>query len=430
MITYLAYIGKHRQSRWFLVTTAILLWATMLSVSSLEAAGVSNARSTAMAGAGTSLSQGYYCPSFNPANLGLVSRQMNGLQVFGLGIAIRNNSFSLDDYNKYTGARLDDNDKEDLLSKIPSEGLQLSADAEYTVLAFGRGNFVVSLSALGAAEVNLGREAAELLLNGNSMAEVIDLSGVYGEGYGLGSINLSYGRRLYKSYDRQLSIGGTFRYLKGFGYEEITKVNGEIVTLSSGFEGAGTMVAHTAGGGTGYAVDIGATLQINKNYTVGATLFNFLSAVKWTEDTEEHRYTFAFDTVTAVNMSDDSIFTSTDTTIAVGSFTSHLPTVVKIGLARTSGTFLWAVDWEQGFKKAAGSSNRPRLAAGGEYRILSFLPLRAGFGVGGKQGTTYAGGFGIDLSLFHIDLAAANYNAISGSSGKGLNFAINSGFRF
>ncbi len=412
-----------------ITATAVTLLIMALTVP-VHGIGQSNARATAMAGAYTSLAQGYYCSSFNPANLGLPANQMRGLQLPGFGLSVKNNSFSLDDYNKYTGARLSEDDKQELLSKIPSEGLKFSADAEFNAIGIGIGNFAISYSVIGAAEINLGRDAMELLLNGNSFAEVIDLNDVYGEGYGLRSLNLSYGRLLYKNSDRQLSAGATVRYLKGFGYEEIIEADGQLVTLYTGFEGEGNLVSRTASGGTGYSLDLGAALQINQNYTVGATFFNFLSAVKWTEETEEHRYTFAFDTVTLANMTEDSMYTSTDETVAVNSFTSHLPSVIKVGLAKTKGKLLWAVDWEQGFKKAAGSSSNPRLSTGGEYRLVAFLPLRAGFGLGGKQGTTYAGGFGLDLSAFHLDLAVANYNAIIGSGGKGLNFAINGGIRF
>jgi hypothetical protein len=396
----------------------------------VTATGLANARAVAMAGAQTSLAKGYYSPAFNPANLGLKANQMNGFQLIGAGVSVKNNSFTLDEYNTYTGARLSEADKQELLSKIPAEGLKFSADAEASALGFGFGKFAVSLSALGAAEVNLSREAIELLLNGNTFGDTLDFSDVYGEGYGLGSINFSYGHCLYKFTDRQLSVGATFKYIRGIGYEEVIEANGKAVTLSSGFEGSGSLVSRTSSGGSGVALDLGAALQINSNYTVGATFFNFLSAIKWSKETEEHRYTFAFDTVTLANMSNDLLFVSTDTTVPIGSFTTHLPSIIRVGLAKTSGSLLWALDWEQGFKKAAGSSATPRISAGGEYRVLRFLPLRAGFGVGGKQGTTYAGGFGLSFALFHLDLAVANYNAIIGPSGKGINFAVNGGFRF
>lgn len=413
-----------------ILAIASVILFVLVTASAARASGLANARAIGMAGAYTSLAKGYYCPGFNPANLGLASYQMRGLQLFGAGFSIKNNSFSLDDYNTYTGARLNEQEKQELLSKIPSEGLLVSADGELAVLGFGAGQFAVTLSALGAAEVNLGRTAVELLLNGNSFADTIDLSGVYGQGYALGAINFSYGHRLYKDADRQLAAGGTIRYLKGFGYEEITEADGRVVTLESGFDGIGNLVARTASGGAGFAVDLGTTLQINRNYTVGVTIFNFLSAVSWNKNTEGHHFTFTFDSLTASGLSEDSLIVTTDTTFPVGAFTTHLPSTIKAGLAKTAGRLLWAIDWEQGFKTTAGSSSTPRLSAGGEYRLFHFLPLRAGFGMGGKQGATYACGLGLDLTLVHLDLALANFNAISGPSGKGLNFAVNTGMRF
>lgn len=394
------------------------------------ASGLSNARATAMAGAQISLAKGYYSPLFNPANLGLPDYQLRGLQVIGLGASVRNNSFSLDDYNNFTGAQLSDADKQELLSKIPPEGLQVSADGELSAFGFGTGNIAISLSAMGAAEINLSRTAVELLLNGNAIAETLVLDDIYGEGYGLASLNFSYGHLLYKHLDRQFAVGATARLIKGLEYEEIIEANGQAVTLSTGFEGAGSLVARSASGGSGLSVDLGGVLQINRSYTVGAGIYNFLSAVQWTDGTEEHRYSFDFDTVTAVNMGNDSLITTSDTTVEIGSFTTHLPTTVRIGLAKTQGSLLWAVDWEQGFRQAAGSSPTPRISAGAEYHVLRFLPVRAGFGLGGKQGATYAGGIGVEFSAFHIDLGVASYNAIAGPSGNGLNFAVSCGIQF
>ena len=414
--------------RMFLISAVII--CLQMSASPVDAIGLSNARAIGMAGAYTSLARGYDSPAFNPANLGLRSHRQSGIQLIGVGVAISNNSFSLDDYNTYTGATLNAQDKLDLLNKIPAEGLKVSADADVSVFSFSSGSLAFSITGMGAAEINISHEVAELLLNGNTIADTIKLDGTYGEGYGLASANVSYGRQIYGFGDRRLSVGTTFRYLHGFGFEEITHLNGEAVTLSTGFEGIGSVIARTATGGSGYALDLGGVLQINKSYAVGLTVFNFLSNITWNKDTEEHRYSFEFDTLNVGNMDNDDIIASTDTTIAVSNFSSKMPSVIRLGLAKTTGSLLWAVDWEQGFKKAAGSSSKPRISTGAEMRLLSFLPLRAGFGTGGKRGTTFSGGFGLDTAMLYLDFAVANYNAISGPSGKGLNFGFNAGFRF
>jgi len=422
-------IGHRRMIK--IAAVALPLIAMMLMYSSpMMAAGLSNARATAMAGAQISLAKGYYSPSFNPANLGLGDYQMRGMQVFGAGVSFNNNSLSLDDYNRYTGAHLSEADKQELLAKIPVEGLKVSADGEVSILGLGMGNFAASLSAIGAAEVNMNRSVIELLLNGNTYGESVDLDGIYGDGYGLASLNLSYGGLLYSSFDRQLAVGATVHLLKGLVYEEIMEANGQAVTLATGFDGAGSLVTRTASGGTGFSLDLGAALQLNKNYTVGAAIYNFASAMHWNDETEEHHYQFEFDTLTAVNLDNDSMITTVDTSFAVAPFTTGIPSSIRVGLAKTKGALLWAVDWEQGFKLAAGSSPTPRVSTGAEYRVLSFLPLRAGFGLGGKLGATYAGGIGLDLALFELDLGVANYNALAGSAGKGLNFAVTGGLHF
>jgi len=406
------------------------LIAALLLVPSAAATGLTNARAMGMAGAYMSLAKGYQCPSYNPANLGFASQHMNGFQLFGVGVSVSNNSFSLNDYNSYTGATLDEADKTELLDKIPSDGLKLSADAEVGALSIGMGNMALSFSGIGAVEVNMSRDVAELLLKGNTLADTISLDGTYAEGYGLASANLSYGHDIYKNVDRELSVGTTVRYLHGFGYEEVTELNGHAVTLATGFNGAGSMISRTALGGAGYAVDLGAALKLSKSYTIGATWSNFMSRISWSKDTKEHRYSFSFDTLTAANMGKDSIITKHDTTVDIAAFTTHLPSLLRLGLAKTTGRLQWAVDWEQGFKTGAATSSRPRISTGAELRFIPCIPLRVGYALGGKQGTTYAAGTGLDFKFFYIDLAAANYNAISGSAGKGLNVAVASGFRF
>lgn len=413
-----------------LIAVVILIGTFLLAVTDAMAVGLANPRAMGMGGAYTSHAKGFHAPAFNPANLGLASHRGNGLELVGAGVSISNNSFSLDDYNAYTGATLSEQDKETLLGKIPADGLKISADAEASALSLGLGSMALSLSGIGAAEVSMNRDVAELLLQGNTMADTVNLNGTYAEGYGLASVNLSYGRPLVRNLDRVLAVGATVRYLRGFGYEKVTELNGHAATLATGFEGDGRLISRTALGGWGYGIDLGAALQISKNYTAGATLFNALSSIQWNRETEEHRYSFTFDTLTAANIGNDSVLVSNDSTVAIGAFSTTLPATIRAGLAKTNGQLRWAVDWEQGFRRGAGTTTRPRLSTGAELHLIPFVPLRAGFAVGGKQGTTYAGGIGIDFSVCYLDIAAANYNAISGSSGKGLNLAIASGIRF
>jgi hypothetical protein len=410
-----------------LLISMILICLAPAAVNSM---GLSSARAVAMGGAYTGLAKGVYTSLYNPANLGLTEYRQNGLELAGVGAEIANNSFTLSDYNDYTGAILTEDDKSTILGKIPAEGLKITADIEASVMSLSLGSFVVSLNGNAATEVNLGKDALELFLKGNGLDDTFSLDGMYSEAIAYASAGLSYGKSLYKSGSRQLAVGATIKYIRGFGYEKVTELRGGVVTLMTGFEGEGTMIAQTATGGSGYALDIGAALKLSDSYTVGIAVKNVMSSITWDKNTEEHGYHFRFDTVTVDNMDNDSIVVSDDYSIDIPSFKSSLPSIMKVGLANTSGRLVWAIDWEQGFKLAAGASSKPRFSAGTEYRLIGFLPLRAGYSIGGGKGSVVSGGLGLDLSLFYLDLALSNHSGLNFNNTKGAHLALSTGLRF
>lgn len=408
-----------------LLTLISLIVCPVLS----NAYGLSSAQAMAMGGAFTGLAKGVYAPLYNPANIGLSEYRQFGLEIAGVGVEISNNSFTLDDYNNYTGAILTDEDKSIILGKIPDEGLKIKADIEASALSLSLGRFVVSINGFAATETNLGKDALELFLQGNGLNDTFSLDGMFSEAVAYASAGLSYGLPVYQIGNRQLSVGLTAKYIRGFGYEKVTELRGGVVTLVTGFQGEGTMIAQTATGGSGYAVDLGAALRISNDYTAGISIKNFLSSITWDQDTEEHGYHFQFDTMTVDNW-DDSIVVSDDYSVAIPSFRSTLPSIMRLGIANTSGKLLWAVDWEQGFRQAAGASTKPRLSFGVQYQLVSLLPVRAGYAAGGGRGSVLSGGLGFNLTVFYLDVAVSNHSGFNFSESKGLHFGLSSGLRF
>jgi hypothetical protein len=67
------------------------------------------------------------------------------------------------------------------------------------------------------------------------------------------------------------------------------------------------------------------------------------------------------------------------------------------------------------------------LSAGAEYRVLGFLPLRAGLAYDIGNAFTLAGGAGLSLAFFHLDFSAA---AITGNTRPGLRLATGLGLEF
>ena len=394
----------------------------------VQAVGLSIARSAGMAGAYMGLARGNEAAYYNPANLGLESHQQTGLSLAGVGVNISNNAFTLGDYNQYNGSFLTQSDKDDILNKIPVDGLILSAEAEASAGGFSSGSYALTFTGWGGSELNLGHDVLDLLLNGNQFGDTIRLDDMYGSAWSYASVGLSAGKSLYTKGTRKLSAGATFHFIRGFYFADVTRLEGSFATLTTGFQGDGSIVAQTAEGGSGYSVDIGLALQINPTYTAGLTVRNLISSITWNKNPEERGYIFQFDTLN-INNSNDSVVISNDYTIPLTEFSSKLPVVARWGIADTRGKFLWAFDWEQGFNIAPGSSTRPRLSLGAEYKLIKHLPLRSGFALGGQRGKQLAFGTGLAFPKLHVDLAVVS-GGFNSNQSKGGQVALSAGLNF
>ena len=410
----------------------IYIYTAILALLALTASagGLSSARAVGMGEAYMGLAKGVRAPLYNPANMSLSGYSESGIEIIGIGAEVSNNSFSINDYNNYTGAILTTEDKADILSKIPDDGWRMDARVQASAMSISFGSFAITTEGYAASNVDLGKDIFDLLLNGNAIGDTISLDGTYGDGFSYGSVGLSFGKSIYKSGTRQLALGTTIKYVRGIAISQIMEIQGEAATLITGFAGSGTVRARTATGGSGYAVDLGAALKLSDNYTIGASISNFMSSLTWNKDTEEHYLHYEMDTTTVDNMEDDSVVVTDDYTEAIGSFKSDLPSVLRIGIANISGKFKWAFDWEQGFRSSAGASTSPRVMGGIEWRLINFLPLRAGYATGGGRGSAVSFGSGLDFGFFYIDGAVTNHGTITSGSSKGLHLAFSSGLKF
>lgn len=408
---------------------AASLAAVLALCSTASALDNSSARAVAMGGAYTALASGPAAPRFNPANLGLANYRNTGIEFVGVGASITNNSFSLADYNNYTGAFLTDADKHDILNKIPDEGLKVSADVDASTAAIGLGHIALSLSGVAAADINLNKDIVDLMLNGNTFADTISVTGSYASGLSYASAGLSYGMSVFHQGSRQVAVGVTGRYLRGIAIEEFIELEGGIATYATGFDGAGHVIARTALGGAGYAVDLGAALKLSNSYTVGVKLESFLSQIKWDHETEERGYVFSFDSMNMDNADADYI-TSDNYTKDIPAFTTTLPARLTVGFGKTTGRLIWAVDWEQGFRTSPGASTKPRISGGAELSLIPCLPLRGGYAVGGNGNAALSFGSGLRFFGYYLDAAVVSGSTFSGYSSKGLNFALSTGILF
>ncbi len=386
--------------------------------------GESHARSLGLAGCFTTLSSGIEAPFWNPANLGLPQNSRFSFNLFSLGAKLGNNSFSMGDYNRYNGKFLTQSDKDAILSSIPDQGLDLNLDLEASALGFSWGQFAITSQFSGASSLSLPKAPFELLLLGNKLNESIIVDQANSEACAYFSLILSHGRKIFKIKEKDIYAGINLKWIKGIAYQRTVKAQADFITRETEIEGQANFVTRQALGGKGYGIDLGFASVLDENYTLGLFILNPLNRIKWNEKAEQKGYEIVVNSFTLENSDDDSVVREENYTEDITGFTTRLPTLIRLGLSRNTPRLKLAADWEQGFEDRAGSTKNPRISLGAEYYLLSWLPLRSGVSLGGKDGFLFAWGWGIDLGSSHLDFGLSTPKGILPSSGKGMSLAL------
>ena len=427
-----------------ILTAAVIL---IISAGQLFAWGESNPRALAMGGAYNAMAVGYEAPIYNPANLGLSQNDHKfSINFFSVGVNVRNNSWSLKDYNDLMGDTLTTDRKDEILGKIPEKGLHFDVLAEATAFSVSFNRFALNLHTIGAGKANIDKAPFETILYGNAVRPSFTLDDVYGLGWAVADFSLSYGHPLnvespvpFLNFS-ELAVGGTIHYLHGITYFEVLDAQGVFETTDSSLYSEGSFILQTAMGGSGFALDLGGAIVL-KDYlifeddlVISLSLQNLLSTINWSSETESLVVDFSINNFNFDNLTDDdvsdSLIESSDSTYEISSFSSSLPTVLRLGAATTYKNIKWAFDWEQGITSGASQSTTPRLSLGMEYVPWGWLPLRSGASFGGNRGPTFSIGFGLHFNPYRFDLAVANTGSILPGRSKGLILALAMGFWF
>jgi len=395
------------------------------------AQGHESARALALGSSVVAQPAGLDAVYWNPAAINL-HRQAQGLRMnlIGLHTRVVNNSFTVSDYNRYTGAVLDDDDKAYILSRVPESGLRLDAVADAEAMSFAAGPVAVSISSQASAEGHLSKDALELLLFGNAAFDSVNLSGTGGESFVTAGIGLTFARPMAELAGSPLHGGATLRYVKGLYAQEIVESYGQIITAEAGVNSEARLLARTANNGTGIALDVGLLYDYGRGWTIGASIVNLVGSVLWEGHPEEHLFTFSVDSLSVVNAGQSNLVQSHDSAYAIEAFSTRLPATLRLGVGRTTGATSWTAQWEQGLNDVAGAYTVPRISTGLEWWAASVLPLRAGLSVGGERGVGISGGSGLHTGFFYLDCGVGLGSGLYFGAAKGANVAFNTGLRF
>ena len=406
---------------------AVLLLALALAAPQ-EASAQGSIRAWGMGGALTASARGLDAVEFNPANLAFSDGTNVGLA--GVAVDVNNNALSLDRYNEITGAYLNEADKERLLNDIPASGFQLDADIRASAMGAQIGGLAISFEAWGAGSGNLDRDYFDLVLFGNELDETIDFSDTYGEGYALATTALSYGRLLFAGGAFNLYGGLNARYFQGIYEMHVAEAYGQMTTTMDEITGEAFVSTLSAKGGQGAGLDLGLALQGPGGWTLGLAFDNFYSNINWSTDVESRQFRIDAAEINLTNENLEDSTADSDTTLYGGEYSTNLPRVMRLGAANRFGRFNLAMDYVQGFETRSTASTTPQLNMGAEWDLCSYFMPRAGMCIGGASGRGLAGGLGLGLGPWKMDLAAITRGGLTGGGTKGVGFAAGTSLKF
>jgi hypothetical protein len=397
------------------------LLSCLLVIDTARADG--DARALAMGGAQTAAARGLAAAAANPALLAFSSGVTVGLA--GVTVDLHNNALTLGRYNEVSGQTLSQAQKERLLADIPPTGFRLDAVATARGLGLQRGRLALTSGVISAGSGNLDRDVFDLVLFGNPPDQTVRFDDSWGEGHAIGKISLSWGQRVAAGPYGRLAVGATVSYLKGLYAVQIDEARGSVSTLLTEIDGEAYLSALLAEGGDGHGVDLGAAWQAPGGWTLGLALANATSRVAWRGKVERTEYRVTASQINLLNDDLDAGIVASDTTYAVAGHTSNLPRILRLGAAHDGGRLMVTADYVQGFGAHAGASTRPRLNLGTEWRPRGWLLPRAGMSLGGSLGTGVAGGFGLRLAAWRLDLAVMHRGGFSAAGTRGVGVGLN-----
>jgi hypothetical protein len=419
-----------------------------------------SARALGMGGAYSLNARGFEAPAWNPAVLGMPGRPS---LTFGLPqgqLEFGSNAFGFGDFTHYARKTLTTQDKVDLLAKVDTS-LDVRTLFGASPIGLSIGRFAVSIGTAGDVSAGLGKDAVDLALFGNASrsgaGEFFTAAGSRGSGWAATTLAASLGWPFRLPIGR-LAAGVTVKKVWGHGLGRASElssnfqVNPAFQVLAAGHaiytdypdnfqvSGPGDILGGTGSPGSGYGVDVGGVLELPGGLTVGAVLVNAVGSMSWSTD----RLTYERATFQVQQPAGGGAPTDTKTdSILVGSqidtdpvarafrdsllARSNFARVLRAGATLRFGGLLLAADAQ--LRLTAGLDRQPSqyVAAGAEYVVLGFLPLRAGIGTDFAKTVTFSAGTGLSLGFFHLDVGVAD---ATGSTNPGVRVGAGMGLMF
>ncbi|MGA7721227.1 MAG: DUF5723 family protein [Ignavibacteriaceae bacterium] len=443
--------------------------------------GSTDARSMSLGKTSNAISQGIYSIGINPANLLNTNYAVDFSTVLPLphiAASAGTNFMTVNNIDYYSGRYLTENDKQNLNSLLNGGGI-IFGNMSFTLFSFGLrldpsiGAFAFSINDFVEGDFTLPQSLSNLILNGNAQNSTYSFNDTKFNSWWIRNYSLSYAREipgLVNGIIQKLSAGVTFKYYQGFAYAQSVQVNNNYlqtgtnnqITVSSNyvihsafsddfnvkysFDTASTNGKSNPGpfltpAGTGLGLDFGFSSNLIDNWNISLAVTD-IGNITWNQNTAITSAAGQYTLSDAFDQSQrDSIKNKfKGTSVNGGSFTTDLPTTLRLGAAHKfyfnqgsfPGTLLLAMDINQGFNDEPGNSTKTRFSIGGEWQLAHGVPyIRTGFSFGGLLGFHWAAGLGIDTGTLEFNFATMDFQSFAApNSAKYLSVALDSRWKF
>ena len=309
----------------------------------------------------------------NPAQLAFVERPGFSCRFLDLDLSAGNNAFSFAQYNRYTGAFLDQKSKDDILGSIPGAGLGIAGSASASGVEFGFGNFAASVRTVGQGELSLPKDLFDLALYGNQLGRVYELVEPKARAQAL----LRAGAGVGSAFGEHFAVGVAAYYLRGLAYADVSEARGYFVTTETALAGEGLVAYRKASGGSGYSFDAGCAWW-DKSWRVSLAVLDLGPGVTWVDGLEQGEFRFVLDSANAYQLKTEDRLSYGFETGAAAPFTSVQPWRGRLGISNDPLRWLsTGLSIECGVDPELFELEHWQAGLVAEFRPLTWLPLAA-----------------------------------------------------
>ncbi|HEX9107040.1 MAG TPA: DUF5723 family protein [Longimicrobiales bacterium] len=374
----------------------------------------------------TAAARGYNAIAWNPANLALSGNPGASLAFFPVRAVAGLGPVNLGDIKSWGGKVVPIDVRNTWFQRIQSSGHEkgdAGADLTIAALQVGPVGFQLSSSLHGTA--NLTPDAAKLALFGNApngQAGSFNLQDSRVNGAWTSTAAVSLAHAFPAGPGAKLSLGVAGKYTIGhvlaYGQDRGSSLTANPIVINLNFPVISTDTSSLFNNGSGLGLDLGAAYEAGK-LTLSGALQNVFNSFKWQQSKLTYRPAAAFfngDSSSAGSFEIEPMSRAPASLVSAVTDLKYKPVVLAGAAYRVNPRFVVDADFHQRLGDGGMQFGpKTQLGAGAEYRILSFIPLRAGvaYVTGGSQ---FGGGVGLDLGTFSMNASIAHRSDEIGTS--------------